>query len=176
MINEDLYSSEVWYDGEEHEGIWIKANVFNEYVDKMKNEYGLDYLKQEELNGIYANGYYPYGSRTAMDVMAKEDRDVVIAGVERNDLEDGFFKVKLEYANVATVTDMPHNFIFVNNDTQYLSLDTNIDRITENDSLIASASLNNGNDLVEGSFIMENKDNAKLSIESITQSEELKVN
>lgn len=173
-VTDDLYSSEVWYDGEEHEGIWIRANVFNEYVDKMKEDYGLDYLKQEELNGLYANGYYPDGERIGMDVMSKEDGDVLIAGVERSDLEDGFFKVKLEYANVATVTDMPHNFIFVNKDTQYLSLDTNLERVTENDNLVASISLNNANNVTEGTFIVENYGNANLSLESITATNELK--
>ncbi|MGG7142419.1 S8 family serine peptidase [Clostridium nigeriense] len=173
-VTDDLYSSEVWYDGEEHEGIWIKANVFNEYVDKLKNEYGLDYLKQEELNGLYANGYYPNGKRIAMSVMAKENGDVVIAGIEKNDLKDGFFKVKLEYANAATVTDIPHNFIFVNKDTQYLSLDTNLERVTENDSLIASISLNNAKDVTEGTFVIENYGNADLGIESVTPTKELK--
>lgn len=173
-VTDDLYSSEVWYDGEEHEGIWIRANVFNEYVDKMKNEYGLDYLKQEELNGFYATGYYSNGKSIGMDIMAKENGDVVIAGVEKSDLEGGFFKVKLEYANVATVTDMPHNFIFVNKDTQYLSLDTNLERVTENDNLVASISLNNAEDVTEGTFIIENYGNANLSLESVTATKELK--
>lgn len=172
-VTDDLYSSEVWYDGEEHEGIWIKANVFNEYVDKMKNEYGLDYLKQEELNGLYATGYYPNGKSIGMSVMAKENGDVLIAGIEKSDLEDGFFKVKLEYANAATVTDMPHNFIFVNKDTQYLSLDTNLERVTENDSLVASISLNNAKDVTEGTFVIENYGNADLGIESVTATKEL---
>ena len=172
-VTDDLYSSEVWYDGEEHEGIWIRANVFNEYVDKMKNEYGLDYLKQEELNGLYATGYYSNGESVGMDVMAKEDGDVVIAGVERSDLEDGFFKVNLEYANVATVTDMPHNFIFVNKDTQYLSLDTNLEKVTENDSLVASISLNNANDVTEGTFVIKNYGNSNLGLESVTKTKEL---
>lgn len=172
-VTDDLYSREVWYDGKEHEGIWIRANVFNEYVDKMKNEHGLDYLKQEELNGLYAQGYYPNGNNMGMDVMSKENGDVLIAGVEKEDLKDGFFKVKLEYANVATVTDRPHNFIFVNKDTQYLSLDTNLEKITENDSLVASISLNNAKDVTEGTFVIENYGNANLSLESITKTKEL---
>lgn len=33
----------------------------------------------------------------------------------------------------------------VNKDTQYLSLDTNLGKVTENDNLVASISLNNIN-------------------------------
>ena len=173
-VTEDLFSKEVWYDGEEYEGIWLRANVFNEYVDKMKNEQGLDYLKQEELNGLFTMGYYPNGNTTGLGAMTKGDGEVLIAGVERADLEDGFFKVVVDYANVATVSDKPNTFIYVNKDTQYLELNTNLDRVSEDDNLDVTISLNNVKDVTEGTFTLKNMGDAILEIESITPSKELK--
>lgn len=172
-VTEDMYTKEVWYGGAEYEGIWLNANVNNGIVDKMNEEIGQNYFKQDELNTIFAMGYYPDGNAVGMGTMSKGDGNVMVAGVERADLEDGFFRVNLSYANAGKTSGVQENFILVKEDTKYLAVDTVNDKINEESGLKTSISLNNSEDVVEGKFVIENRGDAILNIDTVTPSKEL---
>lgn len=173
-VSEDMFTKEVWFDEQEHEGIWISVDVFDETVDKLQKDYGMDFLKQEELNTIFARGNYPDGHAIRMSTMSKPGGKVMVAGVERADLEDGFFKVTLDHTNPARISNKPHTIVFVKPEEQYLSLDTDNTLLNEKAVLNTSISLNNGLDVSEGTFELESYGDAKLVIKSIKPSEELK--
>lgn len=173
-VTENMFTSETWYDGKEHEGIWLKANVYNHMVNTLKTDYDLGYLRQEEVNTIFASGTYRNGSGTPMGTMSKTDGDILVAGVERSDLETGFFRVDLSYANAGKIANKPYNFTFVNKDSSYLSLTTDSDKLSKNSPLTSSITLNNGKDVVNGSFTIQSKGDVNFSDISITPSKELK--
>ncbi|MGL5378352.1 S8 family serine peptidase [Clostridium sp.] len=171
-VTEDMFTKELWYDGAMHEGLWIKANVHNEAVEKMKNR-GLNFIKQNEVNTIFATGYLENGKRVAMGTMPEEEEIIKVAGVEKSDLEDGFFKVQLSLANAGKVTQKDDNFIFVKEGTQYLSLDFENETISTDKELKTTISLNNVEDIVEGTFEFEVVGAAKLKADAIKPTKEL---
>ena len=173
-VNDSLYSSEQWYDDEVHEAIWVRANVYNDIVHQMKKEKGLDYLKQSELNAVYAYGIYPNESQMQIGTMSEADGNVLIAGIEKEDLTNGYFHLKLDYTNVGSVTARPHHFVFVNPDTQYLSIETDQTILNEHSEVKAVIKAHNLNELMEGQFKIENRGDALLNIKSLTVTEELK--
>ena len=173
-VNDSLYSSEAWYDDETHQAIWIRANVYNDIVHKMKEEKGLDYLQQSELNAVYAYAIYPNEDQMRIGTMSEADGNVLIAGIEKEDLTNGYFHLKLDYTNVGTVTARPHHFIFVNPETQYLSLETDQTVLNETSQVKAVIKAHNLNELMEGQFKIQNRGDALLNIKSLTITEELK--
>lgn len=84
-VSDELYSGEYWYDGLEHEAIWLRANVYNDYVNQLKTTEGLDYLQQSHLNSIFAYANYPNGYKSQIGTMAEEGGDVLVAGIEKED-------------------------------------------------------------------------------------------
>lgn len=172
-VTEDMYTEEAWYDGLSYEGLWLSAKVNNEIVSKMNEEMGQNYFKQDEVSAIFAMGYYPDGSSIGMGTMSKGDGNVMIAGVEKSDLEDGFFRVNLDYANAGKTSGKEENFILVEEGTKYLSLDVANDKINEENGLKTSISLNNAEDVVEGKFTIENRGDAILNIDSVKPTKEL---
>lgn len=173
-VTEDMYSSNIWYDGEEHEGLWLNANVYNDIVNTLKTEYDLSYLKQEEVNTIFANGTGRDGWEASMGTMSKSDGNILVAGVERADLESGFFRVDLSYANAGKIGLKPAIFTFVNHGSSYLSLDTDTEKISENSTVNSSITLNNGENVVKGSFKIRSNGDAIFSEPTISPSDELK--
>ena len=143
------------------------ANVKNEIVEKMNLQMGENYFKQDELNTIFASGYYPNGDMTGMSTMAIGDGNVRVAGVEREDLKDGLFRVSLDYANAGKVSGKPEDFIFIKEDTKYLSLDVINKNINEEDILKTSISLNNSEDVVDGKFKIQSRGDALININSV---------
>lgn len=173
-VTDDMYTNEVWYDGLSHEGLWINANVYNEYVNKLKTEGGLSYLKQEEVNSIYANGFSSNGSSTGMGTMSKGDGNILVAGVERTDLENNFFRVELSYANAGKIMNSPKNFIFVKENSPYLSLTSDKTKLSEKSIMHSTIKGNNLKDLASGSFVVQNFGCSTLEIASIKPSAKLK--
>ncbi|MEG2936258.1 MAG: Ig-like domain-containing protein, partial [Clostridium sp.] len=173
-VNDDNYTKEVWYDGKEHEGLWLEATVYNEIVDKMIKDSGLDFLKQEELNNVYAEGTERTGSSFQMETMAKEDGKIMIAGVEKSDLAKGLFRVELSHLNPGRTTSKPTSFTFVNEGSSYLSLNTNTEKVSKGSVLNTGITLNNGQNVAKGSFSIKNQGEANLKNAKITPSAELK--
>lgn len=173
-VTEDMYTKNTWYDGNEHEGIWLKANVYNDIVNKLKTEYGMDYLKQDEVNTIFANGTNRNGGSIQMENMSKGNGDILIAGVEREDLKTGFFRVDLSYANAGKTMNKPASFIFVDKDKSYLSLTTDTEKLTEDTTLTSTISINNAENVVKGSFKIQSLGDVNFGDISIVPSNELK--
>lgn len=172
-VTDDMYSYNTWYDGKEHEGIWLSTNVFNEYVDILKNQYGMDYLEQSEVNTMFANGTSRNGHSFQIGNMPKEDGNILIAGVEREDLKDGFFRVDLSYANAGKVMNKPYSFSFVDKEKGYLSIKTNTETLSEETSLTSTISINNAKNITKGSFTIQNTNEVIFDKPLITPSKEL---
>ncbi len=134
----------------------------------------MDYLKQSELNSIFAYANYSNGYQSQIGTMPEENGSVLIAGVEKEDLADGYFHLKLDYANAGTITNRPSHFVFVNPDTQYLSISTDTTKLTESSQVKTVITANNVQDLVKGQFTLKNTGNATLKIKSIVPTEALK--
>ena len=173
-VTEDMYTTNTWYDGKDYEGLWLKANVYNDVVNKLKTEYGMDYLKQDEVNTLFANGTTRTGSSIQMGNMTLGDGNILVAGVEREDLKPGFFRVDLSYANAGKAMNKPASFIFVDKEKSYLSLTTDTEKLTEDTTITSTITINNAENVVKGSFKIQNFGDVNFSDISIVPSKELK--
>lgn len=166
-VTEDMYTNNVWFDNKEHEGIWLKANVYNDIVEQLKTTYGLNYLKQDEVNTIFANGMDRSGYPIQMGTMSLGNGDILIAGVERSDLESGFFRTDLTYTNAGKIMNKPTSFTFVDKNKSYLTIDTDTEKLSKGKTLTSTISINNAENVLKGSFAIQalgdiNYDNLKI--------------
>ncbi|MGL5378351.1 S8 family serine peptidase [Clostridium sp.] len=171
-VTEDMFTKELWYDGAMHEGIWLKANVNNTIVDKLKNEKGLSYLKQNEVASMFTLGFYPNGNSVGMGTMSEGEETIKVAGVERSDLDNGFFRMEVSFANAGKVTDELKDFIFVKEDTQYVSMELP-ENISKDKPVKSTITLNNVKDVAKGNFKLKVYGDADLAVSSITPTKEL---
>ncbi|HAX73642.1 MAG TPA: hypothetical protein DCY20_08960, partial [Firmicutes bacterium] len=172
-ITNDSYSEEYWWDDQKHEAVWIQANVNNNYVQELKDEYGLSYLKQSEVNTIFAFSESSYGLRE-IGTIVKDDNNILVAGIEKSDFDaNGYFNVQLDYANAGSVTQRPYHFIMVKPDISYLAITSDETKISEVNPLHTTITIHNSNDLSKGSFKLVNSSAISLDIASIKPSNDL---
>lgn len=173
-VTEDMYTNNVWFDDKEHEGIWLKANAYNDIVEQLKTTYGLSYLKQDEVNTIFAEGMDRSGYPIQMGTMSLGNGDILVAGVERSDLESGFFRTNLTYTNAGKIMNKPTSFIFVDKDKSYLTIDTDTDTLSKGKTLTSTISINNAENVLKGSFAIQTAGDINYDNLKIIASEELK--
>lgn len=173
-VTEDMYTNNVWFDNNEHEGIWLKANVYNDIVEQLKTTYGLSYLKQDEVNTIFADGMDRSGYPIQMGTMSLGNGDILVAGVERSDLESGFFRTNLSYTNAGKIMNKPTSFTFVDKNKSYLTVDTDTDTLSKGKTLTSTISINNAENVLKGSFAIQTTGDINYDNLKIIASDELK--